>query len=435
MCDTIVAVPGATKEGVMLFGKNSDREPDEVQNLVIVPRQTFETNTTVKCTYISIPQVEQTFRVFLSKPFWMFGAEMGSNEHGVVIGNEGLFTRVKPKKTGLTGMDLIRLALERCDSAKNALETIINLLEIHGQGGWSSYRDSLTAYYMNSFIIADKTEAYVLETVEKNWAWKKIQDVWSISNKISLEHDYDAASPGLIEYAIKKGWCTSEADFNFLKNYSNKLITWGGAGKNREETNRRHLTEKMGKLTTEDFMQFLRFHSDEPKWKPSKGLRYVVCAHSANNLTKHSQSVQSLVASVGNDRALYYVTGSSNPCMSPYFPIFAPQTELPANYHPGKENFDPSAFWWKAEQFHREVIFKYLATMEIITPEIAAYEQEMIQKTEVGQVTQESIDGYFQIVANFITKWSDILPKIAETKENPFYKRFWKKYNQLNLMP
>ena len=106
MCDTIVAVPSATKEGVMLFGKNSDREPDEVQNLVIVPRQTFETNTTVKCTYISIPQVEQTFRVFLSKPFWMFGAEMGSNEYGVVIGNEGLITRVKPKKTGLQKKNL-----------------------------------------------------------------------------------------------------------------------------------------------------------------------------------------------------------------------------------------------------------------------------------------------------------------------------------------
>ena len=124
MCDTIVALPSATKEGVMLFGKNSDRESDEVQNLVIIPRQTYEAKTTVKCTYISIPQVEQTNRVFLSQPFWMFGAEMGSNEHGVVIGNEALMTRVKPSATGLTGIDMIRLALERSNSAKIALETI-----------------------------------------------------------------------------------------------------------------------------------------------------------------------------------------------------------------------------------------------------------------------------------------------------------------------
>ena len=433
MCDTIVAVPGATKDGAMLFGKNSDRESDEVQNLVIFPRQTFEAKTTVECTHITIPQVSHTNRVLLSQPFWMFGAEMGSNEHGVVIGNEAIMTRVKPSKIGLTGMDLIRLALERCDSAKNALETIITLLETHGQGGQCGYRDNL--YYMNSFIIADKKQAFVLETVEKNWAWKKITDVWSISNKISLEHDYDAASPGLIDYAIKKGWCTSEADFNFSKHYSDKIITWGAAGKAREQANRCHLAAKIGELTTTDFMQFLRFHSDNPKWKPSNGLRLVVCAHAGNNLTKPSQSVQSLVASIRDDRALYYATGSSNPCMSPYFPIFAENTELPEDYYPGKENFDPAAFWWKAEQFHRQVIFKYLATMEIIKPEIDAYEQEMIQKIEVGSVTQKMIDEHFQKVVNLIAKWSEKLPQIAETNESPFYKRFWKKYNQLNMMP
>ncbi|MHA1745201.1 MAG: hypothetical protein ACTSWW_04335, partial [Promethearchaeota archaeon] len=99
------------------------------------------------------------------------------------------------------------------------------------------------------------------------------------------------------------------------------------------------------------------------------------------------------------------------------------------------ENFDPAAFWWKAEQFHRQVIFKYLATIEIIKPEIAAYEQEMLQKTEAGLVTQKIIDEYFQKVVHSITKWSEMLPKIAETKENPFYKRFWKKYNKLNMIP
>ena len=48
MCDTIVALGTATKEGDTLFGKNSDREPDEVQNLDIFERKTHGSNENVK---------------------------------------------------------------------------------------------------------------------------------------------------------------------------------------------------------------------------------------------------------------------------------------------------------------------------------------------------------------------------------------------------
>ncbi|MDD4896467.1 MAG: C69 family dipeptidase [Atribacterota bacterium] len=101
----------------------------------------------------------------------MFGAEKGANEYGVAIGNEAIFTREKPANTGLTGMDLVRLGLERSHSAREALNIIIQLLEEYGQGGNCGYRYKLQ--YMNSFIIADQKEAYVLETVKKWWAWKK----------------------------------------------------------------------------------------------------------------------------------------------------------------------------------------------------------------------------------------------------------------------
>ena len=65
----------------------------------------------LQCTYISIPQVAHTFSVVLSKPAWMWGAEMGSNEKGVCIGNEAVSTKFqneKDKEEKLLGMDLVR---------------------------------------------------------------------------------------------------------------------------------------------------------------------------------------------------------------------------------------------------------------------------------------------------------------------------------------
>ena len=100
MCDTLVR---CFPERV-LFGKNSDREADEPQVLEWHPRKEGLTGS-VKCTWMEIPQVPTTYAVVISRPAWMWGAEMGVNEHGVAIGNEAVFTReAVPRSGGLTGM-------------------------------------------------------------------------------------------------------------------------------------------------------------------------------------------------------------------------------------------------------------------------------------------------------------------------------------------
>ena len=431
MCDTIVALGSATKDGTTLFGKNSDREPDEVQNVKIYPRQKHKKGEKVKCTYLTIPQVSETGRIMLCQPFWMFGAEMGANEYGVAIGNEALFTREKPDTTGLTGMDLLRLALERSRTARQALDVIIELMEKYGQGGNCGYRQKL--FYMNSFLIADHQEAYVLETVKSWWAWKQVQDFWSISNIISLEKDFDTCSPGLIENAVKKGYCKSEADFNFRRCYSDKIMTWGAKGVPRQARSREMLLQKKGALATADLMAILRDHSGLADWTPDKS-GGTICMHAADKLIRRSQSVCSMVAKLGKRAQFYYTTGAANPCVSPYYPIFFPETVNPAGYLDGGENYDAGSFWWECEKLHRQALWHFTDALNAIQPQIQKYENGMISSVESGRVlpNQDTVDKYFTKARTMVRKWGDKLDSLPVTKPKWLFRRYWQSYNKLN---
>jgi dipeptidase len=93
MCDTYVALSSVTKDGNIIFGKNSDRISTEAQLITYAPRTHHDQGEELKCTYLSIPQVSETAAVILSQPYWMWGAEMGANEYDVVIGNEAMATK------------------------------------------------------------------------------------------------------------------------------------------------------------------------------------------------------------------------------------------------------------------------------------------------------------------------------------------------------
>ena len=113
MCDTAVAVGSATASGNVIFAKNSDRNPNECQPLFHGPRQAHAPGASLHCQYLAIPQVAETWEVVGSRPWWLWGFETGVNEWGVAIGNEAVLSREPYAETGLLGMDLVRLGLER----------------------------------------------------------------------------------------------------------------------------------------------------------------------------------------------------------------------------------------------------------------------------------------------------------------------------------
>ncbi len=68
---------------------------------------------------------------------------------------------------------ILRLGLERGDSAWGALTVITGLLEQHGQGG-QCREDPAPFSYHNTFLLVDRNEAWVLETAGRLWVAQKV---------------------------------------------------------------------------------------------------------------------------------------------------------------------------------------------------------------------------------------------------------------------
>ncbi|XP_051998307.1 secernin-3 isoform X1 [Xyrauchen texanus] len=258
-CDTFVALPPSTEDQRVVFGKNSDRPCDEVQEVVYFPAKDHKQGEKVECTYIEIEQAAHTYAVVLSRPAWLWGAEMGANEHQVCIGNEAVWGRESADgEEALLGMDLVRLALERADTAEQAVDVITELLEKYGQGG-NCMEDECGFTYHNSFLISDRTEAWVLETAGKYWAAERIKaGCRNISNQYSITTKMDNEHPRLRNYAQERGWWDGQTEFSFADVYSFKSTARMEAAGDRYCEGRRLLKKSEGHITAETMMDILR---------------------------------------------------------------------------------------------------------------------------------------------------------------------------------
>jgi dipeptidase len=386
MCDTLVVLGNSSLSGGTLFAKNSDREPNEAQQVVIFPAADNTAAATLKLTYLEIPQVEHTHAVLLCKPFWMWGAEMGANEHGVVIGNEAVFTRLPyDKQPGMTGMDLLRLGLERADSARGALDVIVRLLETYGQGGNCGFTHPF--YYHNSFLIADRQEAWVLETAGKQWASERVKDVRTISNGLTIGSEWDLASKGLVETAIQHGWCRKEEEFHFARSYADFLYTTLGDSKKRQACSTQTLAANRGKITPADMMGVLSSHAGDgmPDWSPDRGILGAdVCMHAGFGPVRASQSVGSLVSDLSGELPVHWVTGTAAPCTSLFKPVWI-DAGLPDLGPDLSGVYNGESLFWAHEMLHRTILLDYPTRMSAIQTEKEELQREFIARAAEGR--------------------------------------------------
>lgn len=316
MCDTLAAVGAATSSGGVLFAKNSDRPFDEAQYLECVPAARHEPGSRVRLTYVDIEQAPETHAVLLSKPHWIWGAEIGANSHGLVIGNEALPSNVEASlREGIIGMDYLRLALERARTVDEGIEVITSLLREYGQSGNCSFKGQMA--YHNSFLLADPRGAQVLETIDREWAVASVESHYAISNAITIE-------------SLKA------RDDEESKTRS---------GRHRQARAAQLLAENRGALNPAYFFRILRDHV-EGRAVPGRAAPRI-CAHTRD--APLGQTTASWVAELNGDLHVHWVTATAAPCTGLFKPLLLELGLFPHGPAPGA-NVDNESLWWRHEQ-------------------------------------------------------------------------------------
>ncbi|MGQ0586270.1 MAG: C69 family dipeptidase [Gammaproteobacteria bacterium] len=300
MCDVQVLIgPDA-----VWFAKNSDREPGEPQPVMRLPAVVADDAATVRATYVELPQVPRRHGVILSRPVWCWGAEMGVNDKGVAIGNAAIFSRRATRAPALLGMDLVRLGLERGGTAGEALEVIIRLLEQHGQGGPTGFRDKAVCHDA-SFLIADALDAWVLETAGRDWVARRVTGHYAISDAFTIGTERELRSSGVA------------AGQDFARTFDTRLRPWLAGARARRALSLHHL----GRAASPSFARMafhLRAHARNDE-DPADGSNADVCMHAAG-LIRRRQTTGSMIARLTASGPTALFTGTSAPCLSIFRP-------------------------------------------------------------------------------------------------------------------
>lgn len=382
MCDTWVALADATRTQQVIFAKNSDRPIFDCQPLVRYPAQDWPANSQIQLEYRQIPQVPRTYANLGSSPYWSWGYEEGINEHGVVIGNEAIYTRTFSQlaaayqtgeaiELGLVGMDLIRLGLERGATAAQAVEVMGQLIEQYGQfGSGVPTQSHIEGGYDNSFIIADPTEAYVLEALGTRWAARRITTGYTaISNQMTIRQQWDLGSEDLEAFARQSGWPVDEP-FDLARAYIDE-------GKPRQLSHIRLmrsqqlLEQRSGDITPEWMMRIARDHYEDsflqgPYFDAADPDFLSICMHVSPADFTWGNTASSCVAPLptsGQDLP-YFLWTPGPPCNGCYVPFFVHSSQLPPTVSQagvaGKQvrtppdapadHYAANAYWWRFRQ-------------------------------------------------------------------------------------
>lgn len=348
MCDTLCA----RGPSGMVFAKNSDRPPGEPQITWPFGRRS-SAGCSLRTQYLTIGDTG-AHAALLSCPTWLWGAEHGVNEYGVAIGNERVATThdASSAPPALIGMDLVRLGLERARTATEAVEVMTGLLEGCGQGGIADATHGEA--YDSSFLVADPSSAFVLETAGREWVAAPFPGGTAVSNRLALGTEWRAASRTL----------APGDDFDRFRDPSEPT----GYADVRLGASRAFLSSTpSGRLTPAATAAHLRDHGSGPWGAP--GARGAVtppprrigtdfsgvsvCMHVRGRYVTAASMIAELPDAVDDGAPLRVWAAAGSPCASVYVPAFPRTVAGPPPFVPFE--LSSEELWEAADAVRRRV--------------------------------------------------------------------------------
>jgi secernin len=349
-------------------------------------------------------------------------------------------------------MDLIRLALERSRSAAQAVEVIGALVERYGQfGSGVPTRGHVEGGYDNSFLIADPSEAWILEAIGQRWVARRITSgSASISNQLSIRTVWNAGSSDIVDYAQSRGWwpASPPRPFDVAHAYIDETVP-RQLSHIRTMRSQQLLAERSGQITPQWMMRIARDHYEDtflqgPYFDAADPDFLSLCMHVSPAGFTWGNSVSSCVAMLpqapGAPPVFWWTPGP--PCNGCYVPFFVQGSQLPpivsqagaigkhviAPHRVDADTFAPNSYWWLFRQLTdlvkghpvKAMPGAYLARNQLVRARFDPLEQEFA--TEVLEVLSsyaESGDAQIldacmeRCVRRVVTTLRDILKEVA----------------------
>ena len=396
----------------------------------------------------TIPQARRTY-AYLNTAYPCL------NEKQVAIG-ETTFSGPDTLRSG-NGMflveELCRIALQRCDNARDAIRLMGNLVKEYGyiDGG-----ECLT--------VADKNEVWFFEVVgpgkgEKGGAWaaQRVPDgeIGVSANIPRISHidrgdpDHFMASDNVEEIALKYGLWDGQGEFSFYKAYH---AAYGG-GKNfreREWFILNALAPSLGlrydmdempfsvkpdhKVSVREVMEILRSTYEGTDFDMCQNIKVKMKAPGdtmereqisplANPwMTTMMQNTLNTIApgtvTFRRTVAVAWCAYSTviqlrnflpdnvggicwlavdNPAQSPHLPVFAGCTVLPqAMDRCGQNNYDPDCFVWQFRRANKLATLSWQTTKKEFHDTLIGVEDKIFEGLPAGRVQAEELNAYLQ---------------------------------------
>ena len=202
--------------------------------------------------------------------------------------------------------------------------------------------------YHNSFLIADRDEAFLLEASARHWALRSVEAGASASNHVTIAGEWTQLSRECEAHARTEGWWSESGRLDFARAYRDATIAPPIVSSARHAATCKAIAASGARLDVHDLKGLMRDHNGapgglRPGFAPDDERYYSVCMHADPVGT----TTASLVVEIGDPATVRPVwVAFCNPCVAPYLPLF-PAGQVPADMQRGGAEPASNGGWWR----------------------------------------------------------------------------------------